>query len=424
MPRRTRTRSIRRASKAALLTATALALVGTGATVPASATRPPSHHTTQDRDLRRALDTALAKATADAPGQGVQAVLLRHGRLVWSAHRGEAVNNVHPAIRVDDDTMFNLGSLGKLLLGTFALHEVEKGELALDKPLSTYVGDTVAGSRKVTLRMLLSQTSGYGNVYADPAVVPLFPPGTEGAPAGTAPNRYRPNVPFTFQQLNAGIHNPKSPGARYEYQDTNFIVLLQVLVKRLGGENAVKRQIARFYAAAGSVAPQTGRRLTQDRYAPHTLRHFAHGYHPLADGLGVQDYNTAYGATGVPTDSFGFPFGDGSFAGTALGAAQALDALFARGTLLRKPTVDEMVRPTAQARAADATYGLATERTVVDGVTWQGHPGSFGGFTSTSYTDRRHGTTLVVLTNRDRPSPSVSEKIWTSLAKAYGADLN
>ncbi|WP_406136969.1 serine hydrolase domain-containing protein [Streptomyces sp. NBC_01089] len=411
-------------TSAAVVTIAVLGIAGTAAGPPASAARPSAHPGAVERTgtLNKALDAALTKATADSPGQGVQAVLLRHGRLVWSADRGTAVNNIHPAVPVDDSTLFNYGSFGKLLLGVFALHQVEKGELHLDTPISTYVGDAVAGSHRITLRMLLSQTTGYDNVYADPQVSPLFPPGTEGAPPGTGPNRYRPDTPFTFAQLNAGIHQPAEPGARYEYQDTNFIVLLQVLVKRLGGRAAVQQQIARFFSAAGSVAPENGKRITQDRYARTTLRHFAHGYHPLTDGLGLQDYNTAYGATGVPTDAFGFPFGDGSFAGTALGAAQVLDALFTRGKLLERATVDEMTRPTKQALAAGSTYGLATERTVVDGVTWQGHPGTFGGFTSSSYTDIGHGATLVVLTNRDEPSPTVSDKIWTSLARAYASN--
>ncbi|GAA3112615.1 serine hydrolase domain-containing protein [Streptomyces rectiviolaceus] len=413
-----------RASSVAVVTVAALTLVGTADGQPVSATRPSSHQddqSTKTRHLRKALDAELTKAIAGAPDQGVQAVLLKRGHLVWSSNRGMAINNIHPAMRVDDDTLFNYGSFGKMLLGVFALHQVEKGELDLDAPISKYVGDDIAGSHQITLRMLLSHTTGYNNLYADPKIIPLFPPGTEGAPSGTGPNKYQPNKPFTFSELNVGIHSPKKPGARFQYENTNFIILLQVLVKKLGGQAAVQHEIARFFARAGSVAPENGKQITQDRYARNTLSHFAHGYHPLQDGLGVQDYNTAYGATGVPTDAFGFPFGDGSFAGTALGAAQVLDALFTRDQLLKKSTVQEMVKPTPQARAADATYGLATRNTVVDGVTWQGHTGTFGGFTSTAFTDIQRGVTLVVLTNRDRPSPTVSDNIWTPLAKAYAA---
>ncbi|NEB78342.1 beta-lactamase family protein [Streptomyces sp. SID14478] len=416
----------RRTVTGAAAAAAALNVVGAAAGRSPAAARPSrrgEHTTVRELSVAKALASAWAQTLAEIPGQGVQAVLLRRGRLLWSAHHGMAVGNVHPALPVDDNTLFNYGSFGKMILGAFALHEAEKGTVDLDAPISRYVGDTVAGSRQVTPRMLLAQITGYGNVYADPDVVPLFPPGTEGAPPGTGPSRYRPDAPFTFAQLNAGIHAPDRPGARYEYQNTNFIILLQVLVKTLGGEARTQAEIARFLARAGSVAPQNGRRITQDRSARHTLQHFAHGYHPLPDGLGLQDYNTAYGATGVPTDSFGFPFGDGLFAGTALGAAQFLDALFSRNKLLGHATVEAMTEPSKQARAAGATYGLATESTVVDGVTWQGHPGTFGGFTSSAYTDIPRQATLVVLTNRDRPAPVVSDEIWAALATAYAAAL-
>src|SRR5262249_11738391 len=151
----------------------------------------------------------------------------------------------------------------------------------------TYVGDEVAGSHQVTIRMLLSHTSGYNNVYADPAILPLFPPGFLGSPVGTGPLEYHPDQPYTFAELNAGIHTPKNPGTAYQYQNPNLIVLLRVLVQRFGGDAEVATRIRHFLARAGSVRPEDGRQITQDRYADNTVRHFAHGYQPLANNLGL-----------------------------------------------------------------------------------------------------------------------------------------
>lgn len=373
----------------------------------------------QGSPLADALDQTLDATLKDAGDQGVQAVLIRDGAVVWSTERGDAIMNVHPALAVDADTLFNLGSFGKLVLGTFALAQVEEKRLELDTPIAEYVGDEIAGSDVVTLRMLLSHTSGYGNVYADPAVTPLFPPGTEGAPIGTAPSEYEPDRAFTFEQLNAGITAPVDPGSIYEYQDTNYIVLLRVLTEVFGGEAEVTEAVNAFLTDAGARDAESGAVMTCDRDADSTIEHFAHGYTPLANDLGLQDYNTAYGATGVPSDEFGFPFGDGFFAGNALGAASFLDALFTGETVLDPATVEMMIEPTEQALAADDTTGLSTSRKTIDGIEWQGHGGSFGGFTSASFTDMESGATLVVLTNRGRPSPTVAASLWEALAATY-----
>lgn len=372
-------------------------------------------------ELVSALDSTLDDVLTDAGDQGVQAVLLADGETIWSAQRGHAISNVHPSREVDDATLFNLGSFGKLVLGSFALSQVEKKVLDLDTPISAYVGDEIAGSDEVTIRMLLSHTSGYGNVYADPSVVPLFPPGTEGAPIGTAPIQYNPNRPFTFEQLNAGIKAPVDPGSTYEYQDTNYIVLLELLKTVLGGEKEVTDEISVFLEGASASDPDTGAEMTSDREAPTTLENFAHGYEPLDNDLGLQDYNTAYGAAGVPTDEFGFPFGDGFFAGNALGAASFLDSLFTQQDVLAPATIDVMTTPTAQSVAAEETMGLATSRIEIDASSWQGHGGYFGGFTSASYTEMEQGVTLVVLTNRASPSPTVAAAIWEALAAKYVA---
>ncbi|WP_033293121.1 serine hydrolase domain-containing protein [Amycolatopsis jejuensis] len=367
-------------------------------------------------DLQQALDAALDRVSA--PGQGVQAVLLKEGRIVWSANRGMAIMNLHPPKRVDDSTMFNYGSFGKLVLGAYTLRQVELGKLNLDEPIAKYVGNEIAGANVVTIRMLLSHTAGYHNVYAAPETISLFAPGTEGAPIGTAPVHYDPNTPFTFEKLNAGIHEPDHPGTKFAYENTNYLVLYRVLVERLGGLDAVQRGITEFLAAAGAAEPEDGTQITQDRYAEHTLENMAHGYQPLDHDRGLQDYNTAYGAIGIPVDSMGYPFGDGAFGGTALGAAQVLDALFVRGALLQASTVAEMKKPTEQSLRTGMPYGLATMTNEFAGRTWKGHPGGFTGFTSTVYTDLGTGATLAVVTNRSGTDAD-SDQIWEELAKVY-----
>lgn len=354
-----------------------------------------------DDPVQATLDSALTKAAASVGDPGVQAVAMRDGKVIWSANSGKAVSN--PPSPVTDSTMFAYASFGKTILGTYVLHLVEKGALALDKPISAYVGKKVPGSDVVTLRMLLTHTAGYPDMYDDPETAPLFEGGAQ----------YDPNRPYTFAMLAPGIRRPVDPGKRYDYSNTGLIVLAYVLSKVSGGNEALERDIRRFYQGIGETRDLLTGELSQDDF-----RRFAHGY-SVDRGTPV-DYFTAYGATGIPTDLYGLPFGDGMFAGTALGAAKFLDALFVGNRLLRPDTVTAMITPSPQSLAAGEPYGMTTEQAVVAERTWQGHPGAFGGFTSMGGTDLKRGVTLMVVTNR-MGNKAVAGTIWKALAKAYAS---
>ncbi|MFE7107868.1 serine hydrolase domain-containing protein [Streptomyces sp. NPDC057575] len=365
----------------------------------------------RQRDLSRKLDQALERASADVGDPGVQAVLMKSGRLVWSSSQGMA--NRKSQTPATDKTLFYYASFGKQMVAAFALHQVEAGVLDLDTPISKYLGDEVAGSHVVTVRMLLTHTSGYPDAYSDPAVAPFLPFTSTGAG-----NQYDPDRPWTFAKINAGIHDPIEPSAREEYSNTGYIVLGRVLSKTAGGDKALERTIRRFLWRAGEVKPMTEDQVTFQR-SERALRRFAHGYYTLKDNGPLADIFTAYGAKGIPTDLYGMPFTDGLFAGTALGAAQFLDALFVRHRLLSPRTVDAMITPTPQSAASGGSYGMGTERAVVGDRTWQGHRGSYPGFSAQGATDLERGVTLVVVTNRYMPKYSPADVIWEQLAETY-----
>ncbi|MDX8496691.1 serine hydrolase domain-containing protein [Mesorhizobium sp. VK22B] len=383
----------------------------------------PSLPGNQGRDLSRQLDNALGQVCEEIGDPGVQAVLMKHGRLLWSSRRGMAIRQSDSP--VTDNSLFYYGSVGKLFIATFVLHQVEAGVLDLDKPISHFVGDEVAGSDVVTARMLLTHTSGYPDAYADPAVpasAPLLLPSYgDGRP-------YDPNRAWTFAMVNAGIHDPVEPGERFAYLNCGYLLLGRVLSKAVGGDEALKRAIRRFVRRADAAEPMTEHLFTIER-SQRALRRFTHGYELLEDGS-LLDYFTAYSAQGIPTEMYGLPFTDSAFAGTALAGAQFLDALFTRQLLLQRQTVEAMISPTPQAMrdgsrsdplASTCTFGMGTRRIMGGGRTWQGHTGSWIGFSAIGTTDIERGTTLFVVTNRNTSQYRPANVIWKQLAEAYAA---
>ncbi|MEU6998698.1 serine hydrolase domain-containing protein [Nonomuraea sp. NPDC046570] len=375
----------------------------TGLFTAAPATAAPASR--QATDLTQLLNTALAESSAKVGNPGVQAVILRNGQLVWSGNSGKAVDD--PPTPVTDNTLFGYASFGKLLLATYTLNQVEAGKLALDTPISAYIGHDVPGSGVITIRMLLTHTAGYPDVYASPELAPLMPGG----------DQYQPDVPYTWEMIARGLRAPVDPGKEYRYSNTGFLILTHVLSVRAGGDQKLTDAINAFNTRAGSVVPEDGRVLTMERKQQDYSR-FAHGYETFRD-LGTIDMFTYFGGTGIPTDMFGLPWGDGLFAGTALGGAQFIDALYARKRLLQPATLQAMITPSPQSAADNETYGMATERIEVGDRVWQGHSGGYGGFNTLGGTDMTRGVTLMVVANH--LGTSAAATIWKRLARTYAS---
>jgi beta-lactamase class C len=72
--------------------------------------------------------------------------------------------------RVTADSIFNLGSVGKLFATTALAEAVKRGEVSLDDPVAKYVTELQRGGdiRRITLRELASHTSGLPRVPQEP----------------------------------------------------------------------------------------------------------------------------------------------------------------------------------------------------------------------------------------------------------------
>ena len=353
-----------------------------------------------DDRLERALERSLARTASP----GVQAAIVDDGLLVFDGAAGAAITR--PRERVTETSLFSFASFSKMMLAAYALDLVERGKLSLDRPIRAYVGKSVPGSGRVTLRMLLAHTAGYPEVYSSPELSKRFG------------SRYDPNRRWGYPILLKAIDTPRRPGRRYRYSNAAYIALSFLLRRVIGPP--LNRAYARFIAPAGLSGPIDGHEVTIRRTRAAAAR-FTHGYELGANGRTADAFA---GATLIPTDLYGLPWGDGLFAGTARGAAQFLDGLLVRRTLLEDATLAEMTRATRRSRSAGEPYGLGTFPVRAAGRRWLGHDGSYAGYTSMGFTDRKAGVTIVVLANGESANPAArppASAIWRRLAHAYFA---
>jgi CubicO group peptidase (beta-lactamase class C family) len=115
------------------------------------------------------------------------------------------------------DTIFDLASVSKLFTVVVVMQQAERGRVDLDGPVARYLPEFAAGGKeKVTVRMLLTHTSGL------PAFTPLWS-----------------SYPDPSARLAAALATPLTPGAvpggQYVYSDLGLIALGE-LVHRVTGQ--------------------------------------------------------------------------------------------------------------------------------------------------------------------------------------------
>jgi len=218
-----------RAQSAGLLsylhTALIIALAGllVGALGPVGAW--PQNTQAQSTDsLEAQVDSLMAEYDReDSPGAVVG--VFQDGEVTFA--KGYGMADLAHQIPITPETRFNIGSASKQFLGfAFALL-AEQGALSLEDPVREHLPDWPKFSETVTLRHLLTHTSGYREAYGTLYL------------AGRVPGQdYLPRE----EALDVVRRQPKlefSPGSTFQYNSTAFVILADVL-EQVTGEAPAK----------------------------------------------------------------------------------------------------------------------------------------------------------------------------------------
>ncbi len=84
---------------------------------------------------------------------------------------GLGVTNVDHPLAVNEETLYQIGSISKTFTGTTAMRLVEQGKLDLDAPIRTYLPDLkladADATERATMKHLLTHTGGWVGDYFD-----------------------------------------------------------------------------------------------------------------------------------------------------------------------------------------------------------------------------------------------------------------
>ncbi len=158
-----------------------------------------------------AIDAVVA-SRMDAEGTpGVAVAIVREGEVLLA--KGYGLANLEHEVPVTAKTMFQSGSVGKMFTAAGVMVLVEDGDLDLDASIRTYLPEGPESWQPITLRHLLSHTSGIPDYTSD------------------AMDYSRDYSESELVQMAASLELEFPAGTRWNYSNTGY-VLLGIIIDR------------------------------------------------------------------------------------------------------------------------------------------------------------------------------------------------
>ena len=200
----------------------------------------------QAQQLNRAkLDSLLDGLAANKKLMG-SLTLARDGQVVY--RRAFGARQVAPEIAATPATRYRIGSITKVFTAVLIMQLVDEKKLALNTPLARFFPQ-LPNARSITVDHLLRHRSGLHSFTSDAAYATyLTKPQTQAAMLariGAAPPDF-------------------APGARYEYSNSNFVVL-GYIVEQLTKQPYAQALQQRIVRKVGLTSTYCGSRLAPAR---------------------------------------------------------------------------------------------------------------------------------------------------------------
>lgn len=311
---------------------------------------------TGGRDVNASIDALMRRYDGDVPGASL--LVVRDGRAV--VRRAYGLANVEERIAATPATNYRLASITKQFTAAAVLELVREGRVGLDDPIRTYLPSLPEAARGVTVRHLLTHTSGlvdYEDLIAE----------------GTTRQLRDADVLRLLETQNTTYF---APGSEYRYSNSGY-ALLALLVERISGKSFaafVRERIFEPLGMRGTVAHEEG--LS-------SVAHRAFGYSEK-EGAWVRTDQSLTSAV----------LGDG-------GVYASIDDLAKWDAALYDERHRIAFTPATQTDDPDVQYGFGWR--ITGESVW--HSGETIGFRNVLVRWPERRLTVVLLTNRNAPEP-------------------
>jgi CubicO group peptidase (beta-lactamase class C family) len=311
---------------------------------------------------------------------GVSLAIVQDGQLVYA--RGYGYSNVEHQVPVKPETIFQSGSVGKQFTATAVMMLVEEGKVSLDEKISKYLGEVPEAWQNITVRHLLTHTSGLTDY----------------------PDDFDFRRDYTEDELlkrAQAIKPDFKPGEKWQYSNLGYLTL-GVLIHKVSGQFYGDFLQERVFKP---LEMTTTRIISEADIIPNR----AAGYRLVKDELKNQNWVSPSLNTTA----------DGALYFTVLDMAKWDAALYGE-RLLKKTSLQQMWTPVRLNDNTSYDYGFGWGFARINGHRIIEHGGAWQGFTSYigRYVDDK--VTVIVL---DNLTGGNAGKIGRHVASIYNPEL-
>lgn len=322
---------------------------------------------------RDTVDRFVAAEMARKHIPGVSIAVVRAGKVVTA--RGYGVGDLENGVPVTPTTAFKIGSVSKQFLASGIMLLAQDGKLGVDDPVSKYYPNAPASWSGITLRHLLTHTSGV--LREGPAFDPL-------------------QVQADSMVVRSAFERPLDypTGSKYQYCNVCYFTLADIIA-RVSGKPWDVFLAERVFRPLGMTATRT---TTVTDLVPHRAR-------------GYTWRDSAY----VNAPEYLALRPSGAFLSTVLDLAK-WDAALYGDRVLTTASRQAMWTPTPLTDGKTSGYGFGWTLDSLDGRWHVHHGGSLPGFRAELARFPNDSLTVIVLTNADDARP---DQIATGIARIY-----
>jgi CubicO group peptidase (beta-lactamase class C family) len=235
--------------------------------------------TLDKNNLETKIDSLIPTQVNDST-PGLIIGVVKNGELIFS--KGYGLANISYGIPNNPKMVFNTGSVSKQFLGyAFAMLHVD-GKLNIDDPVNNYLENWPEFEQKVTLRHLLTHTSGYREAY------------TMSNLAGRSIGVDRLSREECLEVVRKQPQLEFIPGSQWTYNSTAWVILAEILEKVTG-------QSADYWVEENILQPLKMNDTQIESYVGEVINNAAESYsYNVKQGYINEDSNRAiFGAAEV-----------------------------------------------------------------------------------------------------------------------------
>ena len=317
-------------------------------------------------EVRAKVDAAAAEVLAKTGVPSAQVGIVVGGKIVLATAYGDA--RLKPDVKATAEMKYPVGSISKQFTATAMLLLVEDGRVSLDDTVSKWFPE-LTRANEVTIREILSHTSGYEDYAPQDYTIPLW---------------VAPADPLKLVHLWAEKPLDFDPGTQWQYSNTNF-VLAALIVEKASGMPYWEFMKTRVLGPAGLKDVIN---LDTDRAQVEPLGYMRNALGPLRP---------------AQMEGPGWYFGDASL-GMPVADLLRWDISMIDETLMKRTSYASLEAEVELKNGTGTHYGLGVQVMVVGGRRMIEHSGEVGGFVAENLVFPDDKVAIAVLTNEEASS--------------------